>query len=206
MTRCWRRACGRLWQQPVGSQDGRGWTAWSWRGKRRSGAPQPHHSSRYHRGPERLLFLFPSHFVARASAQEAATGELRVPPGEGEQTAERVKPHPTVEPDSTGSFDSVIKQARRSRRNVQATDPVTEDTPVLNRPYTVNAWLPPKLLFETLVGLNPTALIGFASSLAALARWMLIERLDYLGNPLPGRRRGHPLGFGLRPLVHIRKQ
>ena len=51
----------------------------------------------------------------------------------------------------------------------------TEPEPILNRPFTVNSELAPDELYQQLAALEPRGLIGFASSLAALAHWMVAE-------------------------------
>jgi phenylacetate-CoA ligase len=76
--------------------------------------------------------------------------------------------------ESAREGELALKKTRMSARpELSARDDQPE--PILNRPFTVNSELPPEQLYDQLAALEPRGLIGFASSLAALAHWMVNE-------------------------------
>jgi acyl carrier protein len=114
-----------------------------------------------------LVFIFPWHFLVSTLRTERTLNDNRQTPSAGNERISSLA-------EASQSFSSAPKKARRTKKTGEGAE--EEETPVLNRPFTVNSWLPMEQLFETLNGLNPVSLIGFASNLAALARWMLEEK------------------------------
>ncbi len=125
--------------------------------------------------PTKLVFLFPWDFLARTPREEitnavrSSSSPAREEPSAVKEDAEQEKPQPT------SSFRVFPKKTKTSKRTQDGGESYVE--PVLNRPFTVNSWLPVQQLYEAVSELEPSTLIGFASTIAALARWLLQEDL-----------------------------
>lgn len=120
--------------------------------------------------PTKLVFIFPWDFVARTPREEITLSTAsRVSPG-AQPGQDRILAAPGAT--KPGSFVSIPKKTKKTAKEDDPESPDGHQAPVLDRPYTVNSWLPLDQLFVTLHQLQPATLIGFASSLAALARWM----------------------------------
>lgn len=124
--------------------------------------------------PTKLVFIFPWDFVARTPREElrlaaAAPGVTVSGNGDPEQAS---APSEAAE---QGLFSSLPKKTKRTAKTTGKEGVLGQEAPVLNRPFTVNSWLPLEQLFAALHELAPATLIGFASSLATLARWMLLH-------------------------------
>lgn len=123
-----------------------------------------------------LVFIFPWPFVEHTLKQSrlSKTGGADA----DETTSEPAPDEPTMpgqqparaEPAREG--ESALKKTRVTARSDLSTGD-DQAEPILNRPFTVNSELPPEQLYEHLATLEPHGLIGFASSLAALAHWMI---------------------------------
>ncbi|MFL6465255.1 MAG: acyl carrier protein, partial [Bryobacteraceae bacterium] len=130
--------------------------------------------------PERLVFLFPWDFVSVAHRQERIYGD------EADDARNAAVQLPDAQPDSTPDspaakrkrpFQSIAKRARTARKADTASRlSGPPDGIEAGRPITVNSWLPPDEIYSRLRALQPASLIGFASTLANLARWMLASR------------------------------
>jgi acyl carrier protein len=127
-----------------------------------------------------LAFIFPWPFVERTLKQSrplsrvggVGADETSSEPGTDESTMPRQQPT-RAEPAREGR--PALKKTRVSARPTDLSAEDNEPEPILNRPFTVNSELPPEQLYEQLAALEPRGLIGFASSLAALAHWMIDE-------------------------------
>ncbi|MCP3097322.1 phosphopantetheine-binding protein [Myxococcus sp. K15C18031901] len=146
--------------------DGRVFAFRKWRFQR------PHHHL-VSNEPEKLTYLFPWDFVVRTPQEErklastSAQGEASSP-GAGVRTEVR-------EPkDHTQRFTALPKRAKRQGSD---SPPMETKTQGAQKAYTVNSLLPPPELYEALEELAPESLVGFASVVAALARWMGKEGL-----------------------------
>jgi phenylacetate-coenzyme A ligase PaaK-like adenylate-forming protein/acyl carrier protein len=132
--------------------------------------------------PTKLVFVFPWDFVTRTPREEltpaAAAPAASLEESDGDEPA--AGPPRTATPGAP--FRSLPKKTKRTVKATRTAASVHQEAPILDRPFTVNSWLPMEELFTTLRELAPATLVGFASSLAALARWMLQhdERLPSL--------------------------
>lgn len=120
--------------------------------------------------PTKLVFVFPWDFVVRTPREPMRFATAAAGTGLDQRDHRDSAAAPAPEPPS---FESMPKKTRRTARATRAEAVAAPPPPpVLDRPFTVNSWLPPDRLFTTLLELGPASLIGFASNLAALARWM----------------------------------
>jgi phenylacetate-CoA ligase len=127
----------------------------------------------------KLVFVFPWPFVEHTPKQSrplsrvgGAHDEGTADPGVDESAAPRQQP---VRAEPAREGQPALKKTRVAARPEHLTDAEDQPEPILNRPFTVNSELPPGQLYEQLAELEACGLIGFASSIAALARWMIAE-------------------------------
>jgi acyl carrier protein len=143
-------------------------------------------------GPSELVYLFPWDFAVQ-NPREAQSARLQL---QGESAPDpEVAPEPQRRPNAERAGQpNTEAQAHRptrfmasSKRQRRRRDDATSSTegPEVDqsRPVTVNAFLEPAELFETLEPLEPCTLVGFASAIAALAQWLNAE-----GQRLPSVR------------------
>jgi len=120
-----------------------------------------------------LVFFFPWHFLDITLKQESS----RIDQYKNLQSDSQ-NPNPELLQNEVGvSFRSIPKKTRKNRKEPQeqkeTKDSSLGGTTILNRPYTVNSWLPMEEVYQTLKEINAAGLIGFASNIAALSFWML---------------------------------
>lgn len=128
----------------------------------------------------KLVFIFPWPFVehtlkqSRPLSRVGGTGADETPaePGMGEPAMPRQQP---ARAEAAREGEPALKKTRVTARPTDLSNEDDQPEPILNRPFTVNSDLPPEQLYDQLAVLEPRGLIGFASSLAALARWMVDE-------------------------------
>lgn len=126
-----------------------------------------------------LVFIFPwpfvEHTLKRSRPQSRVGGagaEERSESGIAERSVPRQQP---ARAEAARQGEPALKKTRVAARPADLSADEDRPDPVLNRPFTVNSDLPPEQLYEQLAALEPRGLIGFASSLAALAHWMIHE-------------------------------
>jgi phenylacetate-CoA ligase len=126
----------------------------------------------------RLVFIFPWPFVEHTPKQSrplsrtgGADDEASPGPATDEPSAPRQQP---VRAEPAREGEPALRRTRVAARPELSTGHEPAE-PILNRPFTVNSELPPDQMYGQLAALAPRGLIGFASSLAALARWMIDE-------------------------------
>lgn len=133
------------------------------------------HQTVVHAPPSALVYIFPWDFVVRSprELQVLATASSK----EDAVTRREHRVTTFVASPSTGAtFESLPKKTRRVARESRTNGAPTRTGAKLDRPFTVNSLLPTRRLYETLAALSPATLVGFASTLAALARWMCEEK------------------------------
>lgn len=146
-------------------------------------------------GPSELVYLFPWDFAVHNPREaQSARGQLQgegapdpsdsdgAPAPQQRPNAERAgQPNTEAHARRPTRFMASPKRQRRMRDDAAS----STETPALDnsRPVTVNAFLEPAELFETLEPLQPCTLVGFASAIAGLAQWLNAE-----GQRLPSVR------------------
>ncbi|HEX7838757.1 MAG TPA: phosphopantetheine-binding protein [Kofleriaceae bacterium] len=147
-------------------------------------------------GPSKLVYLFPWNFAVQNPRKEAQSARSQLQ-GDGapdpsdaqggpaplrRSGAERAgQPNTEAQARRPTRFVASLKRQRRMREDEPgSTEGLVVDE---DRPVTVNAFLEPAELFETLEALEPCTLVGFASTIAALAQWLNAE-----GQHLPSVR------------------
>jgi phenylacetate-coenzyme A ligase PaaK-like adenylate-forming protein/acyl carrier protein len=129
----------------------------------------------------RLVFVFPWDFVARSPRRESQAATVAGRPGEASERPrdDGARAHPRQA--DGPAFSAAPKKSRRRRVEKRA-DPDGAPTtdgggpprePIADRPFTVNSLLPAEQLYEAFAQLRPTTLIGFASTIGGLGRWMV---------------------------------
>ncbi|HEX6100345.1 MAG TPA: phosphopantetheine-binding protein [Thermoanaerobaculia bacterium] len=139
--------------------------------------------------PSKLVFIFPWDFIARTPRQNSINAKLARPSadrqerGDGEPQPAGGNGSPPLASPVMAASHSFAKRRRGKRTAAQAESAVERPDPLQDEievepdlPVTVNSSLSPPQLFETLEALHPVTLIGFASSIAEIARWMLGEK------------------------------
>jgi|GEM_PF-4368523 len=120
-----------------------------------------------------LTYIFPWDFVVRTAQDErklAATstqGEAPPPRTPARTEVRALKEH-------TQRFTAMAKKAKRHGTDSPPEAPRAQGA---SKAVTVNSLLPPSELHAALAELEPKSLVGFASVIAALARWMDKEGL-----------------------------
>lgn len=125
---------------------------------------------------KQLTYVFPWDFVVR-TPQEARQMASANSPGESasEKPAEpRAEPPTRQMKEHQQRFTALPKKAKRHGTDSPPEEPLTQAS---NKAFTVNSLLPPPELFESVSALGPASLVGFASVIAGLARWMLKDGL-----------------------------
>lgn len=129
----------------------------------------------------RLVFIFPWDFIARSPRREQQAATVTGRPGEvparPRDDGDSARPHQA----SRSAFSAAPKKSRRRRpeKPADADGVVTGDgdgplgEPIADRPFTVNSLLPVEQLYRAFEQLQPTTLIGFASTIGGLGRWMV---------------------------------
>ena len=123
--------------------------------------------------PASLVFVFPWDFVAATDRQDKH-------PQQRDDQASLDEPVSTAEHESgrlapmqkRRSFVSVTKKPRSPKSSSSAVADSIAASTTYDRPFTVNSWLPPQELYNVMFQIQPITIIGFASTLANLARWM----------------------------------
>jgi phenylacetate-CoA ligase len=126
----------------------------------------------------KLVFIFPWDFVMRTPREEMAVASAAASPdgrgGTNEADGRGGSDQRDGREGEPGKpFTSLPKKTRRTASAIRSDATPRSQRAVLDRPFTVNSWLPLEQLFATLAGLEPATLVGFAGSVAAVARWML---------------------------------
>lgn len=149
-------------------------------------------------GPSELVYLFPWDFAIQNPRKEAQSARVQLqgqgpqpPPPAPVPVAARVLQRPSNadrarQPNTEAQARRPTRFMASSKRQRRMRDEAGDtESPVVDRsrPVTVNAFLEPAELFETLEPLEPCTLVGFASAIAALARWLNAE-----GERLPSVR------------------
>jgi phenylacetate-CoA ligase len=127
--------------------------------------------------PTKLVFLFPWDFLVKSPREEMIRADHHAP-GSTELTEESQGPKPNLKQESpppSSSFTTLPKKTRSTKKTAPKDNEVEVEESVLNRPFTVNSWLPMEQIYEIVSELEPATLIGFASTIASLARWLLEE-------------------------------
>lgn len=126
----------------------------------------------------RLVFVFPWPFVQHTQKQSrplsrvggVSADETAAEPGTDEPGTPNQQP---VRAEPAREGEPALKKTRLTARPADPSSADDDAEAILNRPFTVNSDLPPEQLYAQLAALEPHGLIGFASSLAALAHWMV---------------------------------
>lgn len=127
--------------------------------------------------PTKLVFLFPWDFLAKTLREEmiVAVHSSSSPTQQSEEPKTVEQDVKQENPTTISSFRTSPKKTKSTKRAQKGAEVGSES--VLNRPFTVNSWLPLEELYEAVDELEPATLIGFASTIASLARWLLQEDL-----------------------------
>ncbi|WNG35598.1 hypothetical protein F0U61_19450 [Archangium violaceum] len=122
-----------------------------------------------------LTYVFPWDFVVR-TPQEARQVASANSQGESSKRSTVREPEPLERQvkDHQQRFTALPKKAKRHGTD---SPPEEAQTQAANKAFTVNSLLPPKELYESVIELEPASLVGFASVIAGLARWMRKEQL-----------------------------
>ncbi|MCE9666349.1 phosphopantetheine-binding protein [Myxococcus stipitatus] len=147
--------------------DGRVFVFRKWRFQR------PHHHL-VSKVPEKLTYLFPWDFVVRTPQEDR---KLAVDSVQGEAPSPRTPPRAEEREPKAHTTRRSTALPKKTKRHGTDSPPTATRTQGSNKAYTVNSMLPPPELYEALVELEPESLVGFASVIAALARWMEKESL-----------------------------
>jgi phenylacetate-coenzyme A ligase PaaK-like adenylate-forming protein/acyl carrier protein len=123
--------------------------------------------------PTKLVFIFPWDFLAKTPREEMLRLDDRQSTQLPESNRSEEQAIINTEEVLTAPFSSLAKKSKSIKKTPNKSNGPTDDIPTLNRPFTVNSWLPIEQLFESVNALSPATLIGFASTIASLARWML---------------------------------
>lgn len=116
------------------------------------------------RESNQLTFIFPWDFVVRTPQEERQVA------ASGAEADDSDKPNTTrQEKDHSPRFTALPKKAKRHEAD---SPPEASRTQAANKAFTVNSLLPPQELYEAVSALEPASLVGFASVIAGLARWM----------------------------------
>ncbi len=125
-----------------------------------------------------LTFIFPWDFVVRTPQEER---QLAASSSQGEPSSQRTlvrepEPEPLTRQakEHPQRFTALPK---KSKRHGTDSPPEASQAQASNKAFTVNSLLPPQELYEAVSALEPASLVGFASVIAGLARWMQKEQL-----------------------------
>lgn len=129
------------------------------------------HQRLSHGSPTRLAYLFPWDFVVKTPREER---HMASDGGHEVRTDREVRLEDRDQKQQKQTF-TAVPMAKKTPAG--ASSPVTTGSIDPDRPVTINSFLPPSQIFELISELRPVTLIGFASVLAALARWMVKENV-----------------------------
>ncbi|MFP2959989.1 phosphopantetheine-binding protein [Myxococcus sp. 1LA] len=121
----------------------------------------------------KLTYIFPWDFVVRTPQEERKVAASNT---QGESASSRAPSQTEVREikDHAQRFTAVPKKAKR---HLTDSPPEASQTQAANKAFTVNSLLPPPELYAALRELEPESLVGFASVIGGLARWMGKEKL-----------------------------
>lgn len=122
----------------------------------------------------KLTYVFPWDFVVRTPQEER---KLAASSTQGEASPPRA-PSQTEERELKEHAQRFTAAPKKSKRHLADSPPETSQKQAANKAFTVNSLLPPSELYATLQELEPESIVGFASVIGALARWMGKEKLQ----------------------------